>query len=102
MREEIFCIMEIESSTMGRKSISVAKKLEIIQKANETGNVKGTAEAYKVQPKQVRYWRGQIQQLIGKISINRRAKTIHSGNGAHHPELESNVYSCRFYWKHNL
>ena len=35
---------------MVRKSISVAKELEIVRKANETVNVKGTAEAYKVQP----------------------------------------------------
>ena len=39
------------TTTMGWKSIFVAKKIEILQKANETGNVNGTAEVYEVQPK---------------------------------------------------
>lgn len=47
---------------MERKSISVAK-LEIVQKWNETENVKGTAEAFEIQSKQVHYWRAQVQQL---------------------------------------
>ena len=77
------------TTTMRRKSISVAKKLEIVQKANETGKLEGTAEVYEVHPKQVRYCRAQLQQLIGRLSINRREKTVHSGNNVHHPELEN-------------
>ena len=78
---------------MKQKSISVVKKLEIVQKANGTGNIKDPAEVYEVQPKTVRFWRAQMQQMIRKLYINRRAKTVPTGNNARHPELESNVYS---------
>ena len=54
-------MMEIESSTMGRKSISVAKKLEIVQKANETGNV-------KVLLKRTRY--NQSKCAIGEVKYD--------------------------------
>ena len=81
------------TATIERKSISVAKKLEILQKANETGNLKGTIEVYEVQPYQLCYWQAQVQQLIGKLFFNRRAKTLHSGYNAYHIELECTVYS---------
>ena len=35
----------------------------------------------------------QVRQLIGKVSINRRAKTVHSRNNVNLSELESNVNS---------
>ena len=41
----------------------------------------------------VSYWLAQVQQLTGNLSMNRSAKTVHSGKSAHHPELESNDYS---------
>ena len=53
----MFRVIEIMTATMGRESISVGKKLEIVVQANGTGNVKGTAEVYEVQTKQVRCWR---------------------------------------------
>ena len=44
----------MNDSNNGARSISVAKKLEIFNKGNETRNIKGTAEVYEVQTEHVR------------------------------------------------
>ena len=59
IRKLILRVIEIMTAAMGRKSNYVAKKLEIVQKSNETGNVKGTAEVCEVQTWQAR--------VIGKL-----------------------------------
>lgn len=42
----------------------------IAQKSNGNWKIRGTAEVYGVQQKQVRYCRARLQQLIGKLAIN--------------------------------
>ena len=74
LRKAIYWMLEIMTETMGPKSISDAKKFEIVQKANEIENLKDMDEVYEVQPQQVRHWRAQVQQIIGKLSINRKEK----------------------------
>ena len=40
-------------------------------------------------------------KLIGKLYINRRMKTVNSGNNAHHSEIESKVYFRVTYQRDN-
>ena len=62
IRNVIFRIIEIITETVGRNSISIVKKLDNVEKANETGNAKGPAEVYEVQPKKVRYWKAKVEE----------------------------------------
>ena len=48
--------MKIILTTIGWKSVYVAKELGIAKKVNESWNINGTAEVCEVQPKQVRCW----------------------------------------------
>ena len=78
---------------MARKYLSVAKKLEILKKAETSGNINATARAHNVQPNQIRNWRKNQLKLIAQKQINCKSRTVHSEESAHHPQLEQEVYT---------
>ena len=51
---------------MGRKFLSVSKKLRIVFAAELIGNVLGTARVNNVQPNQICQWRRDKEKLIEK------------------------------------
>ena len=56
---------------MLRKSISVAKKLEIVQKGVKQG-IRRVRPKFTGTTNALHYRRAQVQQLIGKLHTNRR------------------------------
>ncbi len=72
---------------------SVKQKIAIVQEAIASGNVRSTAVAHKVQPCQIRAWRGQIDELKLKVLLNPNAKTTHRGRLVEFFELENKVHN---------
>ena len=71
--------------TIAIKYLSVSRKLEILKKAETTGNVPATARANNIKPNKIRNRRKNIQKLIAKKNKNYKAQTLHSGESTHHP-----------------
>jgi len=75
-----------------RIHLEIKDKLAAVKYARDIQNVKEAASEWRVQPKQIRYWRAQELELLQKLIENSNAKTVHKGVSAAHPELEIEVY----------
>ena len=63
--------------SMGRKYLSVSKKLDIVSAAELSGNLLGTVRVNNAQPNRIRQWRRDKEKLIEKTK-NCKTFTVHS------------------------
>ena len=62
-----------------RKSIKNTDKIKICLQAESSMNIKATAREYGVFPKQIRYWRKQLEKRKEKVKSNPKALTVNAG-----------------------
>ena len=55
---------------MPRTKLSLSQKVEIVEAAQASGNIRQTARKYKVQPSQIRRWRSNIQEITQLVEQN--------------------------------
>ena len=77
---------------MRTNKITLIRKLQIVQEANHTQNVKKTARKFKVQPCQLRQWRANYAKIKEMVEKNPKKLTVHAGRSLDSIELENTVY----------
>lgn len=83
---------------MKKRSITVTRKLEIIEHAKRTKNIRGTAryfsnDVYNIQPSQIRRWLKQETALGDVHSEAPFNLTVHPGTEPHYDSLEITCFA---------
>ena len=78
---------------MPRTKLSLLQKVEIVESAQSSGNIRQTARKYKVQPSQIRRWRRNIQEITQLAEQNPKRLNVHKGRKILAPDLEEEVYT---------
>ena len=82
---------------MPRNTISLSKKIQIVEYAEDAGCIRATADHFStyylnIQPSQIRRWRKRIHLIREAHEHTKGKKTVHMANGTPHEALENNVY----------
>lgn len=82
---------------MGRATISVKKKLEILSYFQQCQNIKHTARHFSTrdttyQPSQIRKWLREKTKLELKAKSNPKASSLHEGRNVENESLEMDVF----------
>ncbi len=72
--------------------LAVKQKLQIVEEATTTGNIRSTARNHHVQPSQIRKWRKNYEQIKAAAALSPTKLTVHCGPKITYPELERQVY----------
>lgn len=85
------------NNTMGRATISVKKKLEILNYFQQSQNIKHTARHFSTrdttyQPSQIRKWLREKTKLELKAKSNPKALSLHEGRNVENESLEMDVF----------
>jgi len=75
-----------------RNHIPIKRKLEIVSEIGGGLSLRKLAVKHGVTHKMICAWRDDKENLMEKLAKNSKAKTLHKGNSAHHPELEAEVF----------
>ena len=78
---------------MPPKKLNVIQKLQAIEEAAATGNVRKTARKWIIYPSAIRKLRSKYQQNKDEAGKSARKLTLHPGTKSEHRHLESQVYS---------
>ena len=72
--------------------LTLNKKCKIVEEAQRTNNIRGTARKYHCYPSQIRHWRTNYEQLKSCAENSPAKQTLHKGKDAENPELETALY----------
>ena len=78
---------------MRNNKISLSRKLEILQFAENSGNIRNTARKFRVQPSQIRQWRKNIEEIKLQAENSPGKLTLNYGPKLENQELEENFLS---------
>ena len=78
---------------MPRTKLSLSHKVEIVEPAQTSGNIRQTARKYKVQSSQIRCWRTNIQLITHLAEQNPSRLNVHKGRKVLDPNIEEAVYT---------
>ena len=78
---------------MPRTKLSLSQKVEIVEAAQASGNIRQTARKYKVQPSQIRCWRTNVQERTHLAEQNPSRLNVHKGRKILDLNIEQAVYT---------
>ena len=82
----------IKPPTMRTSKLTLARKLRILQIAEQTGNVRATSRKLRVQPSQIRRWRAQKAEISKQVEKKSQNKLLYIGKTPENYDLEQDVY----------
>jgi DDE superfamily endonuclease len=71
--------------------MTLKMKVRIVNEAIASGNICGTARKYKIFPKQIHYWRKNINRFLEAIRRNPKAKTTNEGRKIQKINVEQDI-----------
>ena len=74
------------------KKLTLSQKLQVVDEAAETGNVRKTAAKWNVYPSTIRKWRKNYENIKEGAAASPRKLTLHPGAKAEAIELETQLY----------
>ncbi len=77
---------------MRNYKITQARKIRIVEIAENSGNIRNTARKFKVQPSQIRQWRKNIQEIRIQAETSPGKLTLNHGPKLENSNLEDVVY----------
>ena len=71
--------------------LNISKKLDVLEEAEQTGNIKITSRKQKLQKLQIMNWSVNKEKLIERGKLSRKEQTIHTGPVVLNQEIELEV-----------